>query len=250
MLKKRIIPCFDIKDGRVVKGINFLKLRDAGDAVAMALAYSKAGADELVFLDITATQENRKTLASLVENIAMEINIPFTVGGGINSVADAERLIRSGADKISLNSSALKNPQLITDIASRLGTQAVVVAIDTKLVNGSWQVFSHGGSMATGLDTVAWAQQAETLGAGEILLTSMNNDGTKNGFATEITSRVCNAVSLPVIASGGAGSMAHFKEIFTQTTATAALAASVFHYGEISIPQLKDYLKNKKIAIR
>ncbi|KGO88705.1 imidazole glycerol phosphate synthase [Flavobacterium rivuli WB 3.3-2 = DSM 21788] len=250
MLKKRIIPCFDIKDGRVVKGINFLELRDAGDAVEMAAQYAKAGADELVFLDITATQENRKTLASLVEKIASEINIPFTVGGGINSVEDAERLIRCGADKISLNSSAVKNPELITAIANALGTQAVVVAIDTKLANGNWEVYSNGGRVATGLDTVAWAQQAEALGAGEILLTSMHNDGTKNGFAIAITSQVCNAVNIPVIASGGAGSMEHFRDVFTQTTATAALAASVFHYGEIGIQEIKDYLKNEKIAVR
>lgn len=250
MLKKRIIPCFDIKDGRVVKGINFLELKDAGDAVEMAAQYAKAGADELVFLDITATQENRKTLASLVEKIASEINIPFTVGGGINAVEDAERLIRCGADKISLNSSAVKKPELITAIANALGTQAVVVAIDTKLINGKWEVYINGGKVATGLDTIAWAQQAEALGAGEILLTSMHNDGTKNGFAIDITHQVCNAVSIPVIASGGAGSMEHFKEVFTQTSATAALAASVFHYGEIGIQDLKKYLKNEKIAVR
>jgi cyclase len=250
MLKKRIIPCFDIKDGRVVKGINFLELRDAGDAVEMAAQYAKAGADELVFLDITATQENRRTLASLVENIASKINIPFTVGGGIASVEDAERLIRCGADKISLNSSAIKKPELITQIANALGTQAVVVAIDTKLVNGRWEVYSNGGRNATDLDTVAWAKQAEALGAGEILLTSMHNDGTKSGFAIDITAQVCNAVSIPVIASGGAGSKEHFKDVFTSTTATAALAASVFHYGEIGLQELKDYLKNEKIAIR
>jgi cyclase len=250
MLKKRIIPCFDIKDGRVVKGINFLELRDAGDAVEMAAQYAKAGADELVFLDITATQENRRTLASLVENIASKINIPFTVGGGIASVEDAERLIRCGADKISLNSSAIKKPELITQIANALGTQAVVVAIDTKLVNGRWEVYSNGGRNATDLDTVAWAKQAEALGAGEILLTSMHNDGTKSGFAIDITAQVCNTVSIPVIASGGAGSKEHFKDVFTSTTATAALAASVFHYGEIGLQELKDYLKNEKIAIR
>jgi cyclase len=250
MLKKRIIPCFDIKDGRVVKGINFLELRDAGDAVEMAAQYANAGADELVFLDITATQENRRTLASLVENIASKINIPFTVGGGIASVEDAERLIRCGADKISLNSSAIKKPELITQIANALGTQAVVVAIDTKLVNGRWEVYSNGGRNATDLDTVAWAKQAEALGAGEILLTSMHNDGTKSGFAIDITAQVCNTVSIPVIASGGAGSKEHFKDVFTSTTATAALAASVFHYGEIGLQELKDYLKNEKIAIR
>jgi cyclase len=216
----------------------------------MAAQYAKAGADELVFLDITATQENRRTLASLVKNIASEINIPFTVGGGIASVEDAERLIRCGADKISLNSSAIKKPKLITQIANALGTQAVVVAIDTKLVNGKWEVYSNGGKIATGLDTLEWAKQAEALGAGEILLTSMHNDGTKSGFAIDITARVCNAVSIPVIASGGAGSKEHFKDVFTLTTATAALAASVFHYGEIGLQELKNYLKNEKIAIR
>jgi len=250
MLKKRIIPCFDIKDGRVVKGINFAGLRDAGNPVELAAQYALAGADELVFLDITATQENRKTLTDLVAQIAAEINIPFTVGGGINSVADAEKIIRSGADKISLNSSAVKNPELITDIAKTLGTQAVVVAIDTKLIDGKWQVFINGGKVATGLDTVQWAQQAEQLGAGELLLTSMNNDGTKAGFALDILNLVCDSVSIPVIASGGAGTMAHFKEVFTQTQATAALAASIFHYGEIGIQQLKDYLKTENIAIR
>lgn len=250
MLKKRIIPCFDIKNGRVVKGINFLELRDAGDAVEMAAQYARAGADELVFLDITATQENRKTLAYLVEKIASQINIPFTVGGGINSVEDAERLIRCGADKISLNSSAVRKPELITAIARALGTQAVVVAIDTKMVNGSPEVFISGGTVATGLDTIAWAKQAEALGAGEILLTSMHNDGTKNGFAIKVTNQVSEAVNIPVIASGGAGSMEHFRDVFAQTKATAALAASVFHYGEISIQQLKDYLKNEQIAVR
>ncbi|KGO91684.1 imidazole glycerol phosphate synthase subunit HisF [Flavobacterium subsaxonicum] len=250
MLKKRIIPCFDIKDGRVVKGVNFVGLRDAGNPVELAAQYALAGADELVFLDITATQENRKTLTDLVAQIAAEINIPFTVGGGINSVADAEKIIRSGADKISLNSSAVKNQKLITDIAKSLGTQAVVVAIDTKLIDGKWQVFISGGKVATGLDTVQWAQQAEQLGAGELLLTSMNNDGTKAGFALDILNLICDAVSIPVIASGGAGNMAHFKEVFTQTHATAALAASIFHYGEIGIQQLKDYLKTENIAIR
>ena len=250
MLKNRIIPCFDIKDGRVVKGINFVGLRDAGNPVELAAQYALAGADELVFLDITATQENRKTLTDLVAQIAAEINIPFTVGGGINAVADAEKIIRSGADKISLNSSAVKNPELIADIAKTLGTQAVVVAIDTKLINGKWQVFINGGKVATGLDTALWAQQAEQLGAGELLLTSMNNDGTKAGFALDILNLVCDSVSIPVIASGGAGTMAHFKEVFTQTQATAALAASIFHYREIGIQQLKDYLKTENITIR
>jgi len=250
MLKKRIIPCFDIKEGRVVKGINFEGLRDAGDPVALASAYANAGADELVFLDITATQENRKTLTTLVSDIAAEINIPFTVGGGINSIDDAARIIRSGADKISLNSSAVKNPQLISDIAKTLGSQAVVVAIDTKWVNGFWQVFINGGRLTTGLDIIDWARQAEQLGAGELLLTSMNNDGTKAGFALELLCNVCNSVNIPVIASGGAGTMEHFSDVFTKTNVSAALAASIFHYGEINIQQLKNYLKTQNIVIR
>ncbi|TRW27316.1 imidazole glycerol phosphate synthase subunit HisF [Flavobacterium zepuense] len=250
MLKKRIIPCFDIKDGRVVKGINFVGLRDAGNPVELAAQYALAGADELVFLDIMATEQNRKTLTDLVSQIAAEINIPFTVGGGINLVADADKIIRSGADKISLNSSAVKSPQLITDIAKTLGTQAVVVAIDTKLINGKWEVFINGGKIATGLNTIEWAKKASQLGAGELLLTSMNNDGTKSGFAIDILNLVCDSVDIPVIASGGAGSKEHFKEVFTKTKATAALAASIFHYGEVGIQELKDYLKTENIAIR
>jgi cyclase len=250
MLKKRIIPCFDIKDGRVVKGVNFLGLRDAGNPVQLAAQYAEAGADELVFLDISATNEKRKTLTDLVSSIAATINIPFTVGGGINSVADAERIIRSGADKISLNTSAVKNPELIRSITKTLGEQAVVVAIDTKFTDGKWQVFTNGGTVATGLDTVAWARQAEQLGAGELLLTSMNNDGTKAGFALEILDNVCDSVNIPVIASGGAGTMEHFKDVFTKTGVSAALAASIFHYGEIDIQQLKNYLRTQKIAIR
>jgi len=250
MLKKRIIPCFDIKEGRVVKGINFLELKDAGNPIEMASIYVENGADELVFLDITATLENRKTLTDLVENIAAKINIPFTVGGGINSVEDAERIIRSGADKVSINSSALKNPALITEVANRFGSQAVVVAIDTKFTNGEWKVFSNGGTIPTHWKTIEWAKEAERLGAGEILLTSMNNDGTKNGFAIDITNEISQSVNIPIIASGGAGTMEHFEAVFTNTKATAALAASVFHYGEIEIQALKNYLKNKKIAIR
>ena len=250
MLKKRIIPCFDIKNGRVVKGVNFLELRDAGNPVEMALAYAENGADELVFLDITATLENRKTLTDLIEQIAAEINIPFTVGGGINSVGAAAEIIQSGADKISINSPALKNPQLITALANRFGSQAVVVAIDTKFVNGEWKVYTHGGTIATDWQTLDWAKEVECLGAGEILLTSMNNDGTKNGFAIDITKQVSESVNIPVIASGGAGTMEHFENVFTQTKATAALAASVFHYGEIQIPILKNYLKTKNIAVR
>jgi imidazole glycerol-phosphate synthase subunit HisF len=250
MLKKRIIPCLDIKDGRTVKGINFLDIRDAGDPIELAKKYVQEGADELVFLDITATQEKRKTLASLVEKIAKEINIPFTVGGGINSVEDAIAIIKAGADKVSINSSAVKNPQLIKEIANQFGSQAVVVAIDTKYENNDWWVYVSGGKIPTGLKTIEWAKQAVVLGAGEILLTSMNNDGTKNGFAIEITNAVSEAVNVPIIASGGAGKREHFKEVFEQTKATGALAASIFHFGEIPIPVLKGYLKEEKIAVR
>ena len=250
MLKKRIIPCLDIKDGRTVKGINFVDIQDAGDPIELAKNYVKQGADELVFLDITATIENRSTLIELVNRIAKEINIPFTVGGGINSVADVARLIEAGADKVSLNSSAVKRPELITEIANQFGSQCVVVAIDTKFEDNEWKVFVHGGRTITPLKTVEWAKQIEQLGAGEILLTSMNNDGTKAGFALDITNEVSIAVNIPVIASGGAGSKAHFKEVFEKTKATGGLAASIFHYGEIPIPDLKNYLKEQNIAIR
>jgi cyclase len=250
MLKKRIIPCLDIKDGRTVKGINFVGIRDAGDPIELAKNYVKQGADELVFLDITATVENRSTLIGLVKKIAKEINIPFTVGGGINSVEDVAKLIEAGADKVSINSSAVKRPELITEIANQFGSQCVVVAIDTKFENDEWKVFVHGGRTITPLNTVSWAKQIEKLGAGEILLTSMNNDGTKAGFALDITNEVSTAVNIPVIASGGAGSKAHFKEVFEKTKATGGLAASIFHYGEIPIPELKNYLKEQKIAIR
>ncbi len=250
MLKKRIVPCFDIKDGRTVKGINFVDIRDAGDPIELAKKYVQEGADELVFLDITATQEKRKTLASLVEKIAKEINIPFTVGGGINSVEDAIAIIKAGADKVSINSSAVKNPILITDIANQFGSQAVVVAIDTKFENNDWWVYVSGGKIPIGLKTIDWAKQAVALGAGEILLTSMNNDGTKNGFAIDITNAVSEAVNVPIIASGGAGAVEHFKEVFEQTKATGALAASIFHFGEIPIPVLKEYLKEQNISIR
>ncbi|HLW29487.1 MAG TPA: imidazole glycerol phosphate synthase subunit HisF [Brumimicrobium sp.] len=250
MLKKRIIPCLDIKDGRTVKGINFVDIKDAGDPIELAKKYVIEGADELVFLDITATLENRKTLIDLVKKVAQEINIPFTVGGGINSVADVSVLIKAGADKVSINSSAVKRPELIKEIAKEFGEQCVVVAIDTKFENEEWMVFVHGGTTATALKAVEWAKEVEALGAGEILLTSMNNDGTKNGFALDITQQVSEAVNIPVIASGGAGKMEHFKEVFEQTGATGGLAASIFHYGEIPIPQLKEYLKTQKIAIR
>ena len=250
MLKKRIIPCLDIKDGRVVKGINFEGLRDAGNPVELASRYALEGADELVFLDITATLEKRKTLASLVTEIAKEINIPFTVGGGINTPDDAEYLISHGADKVSVNSSAVKNPELISQIAKNCGSQAVVLAIDAKKVNGNWEVFIKGGKTATGIELVSWAKYGEQLGAGEILLTSMNNDGTKNGFAIDALNLVGNSVNIPVIASGGAGSMKHFTTVFSKTKVTAALAASIFHYNEISIPQLKNYLQQNNIPVR
>ena len=250
MLKKRIIPCLDIKDGRTVKGINFVGIKDAGDPIELAKNYIKQGADELVFLDITATIENRSTLIDLVKRIAKEINIPFTVGGGISSVEDVSKLIEAGADKVSINSSAVKRPELITEIAETFGSQCVVVAIDTKCEDSEWKVFVNGGRKATGLNTVEWAQQVEEKGAGEILLTSMNNDGTKAGFAIDITDQVSSSINIPVIASGGAGSKKHFKNVFEQTKATGGLAASIFHYGEIPIPELKNYLKEQKIAIR
>lgn len=250
MLKKRIIPCLDIKDGRTVKGINFEGLRDAGDPVVLAQKYVEEGADELVFLDISATQEKRKTLADLVEKIAQEINIPFTVGGGINSVEDAATIIKAGADKISVNSSAVKNPQLISDLAARFGSQCVVVAIDTKSMNGTEKVFVNGGKIETEHETLIWAKEAEKLGAGEILLTSMNADGTKNGFALDITQQIAQLINIPVIASGGAGKMEDFKEVFEKTKASGALAASIFHFGEVPIPQLKQYLTQQNIPVR
>ena len=250
MLKKRIIPCLDIKGGRTVKGVNFVDIKDAGDPIELAKRYVQDGADELVFLDITATIEKRKTISELVSRIAKEINIPFAVGGGINSLEDAQAVIKSGADKVSINSSAVKNPNLITKIANEFGSQCVVLAIDTKFENGEWTVFVSGGKIPTGIKTLDWAKQAEKLGAGEILLTSMNNDGTKNGFALDISNKVSFAVNIPVIASGGAGSKVHFKEVFEQTKVSAALAASIFHFGEIPIPQLKQYLKTENIYVR
>lgn len=250
MLKKRIISCLDIRDGRTVKGINFVNIIDAGDPVELAKAYVKQGVDELVFLDITATIEHRKTLIKLVEKIASEINIPFTVGGGINSIEDVAALIKAGADKISINSSAVKHPELITEIAKQFGSQCVVLAIDTKNIDGKPTVFVHGGRIPTKLNSVEWAKEAEQKGAGEILLTSMNHDGCKQGFAQEITNLICEAVNIPVIASGGAGSKQHFADLFKNTKASAGLAASIFHFGEIPIPELKNYLKTRNIPIR
>ena len=250
MLKRRIIPCLDIKDGRTVKGINFINLIDAGDPVELAKVYVKQGADELVFLDITATIENRKALAGLVERIAAEINIPFTVGGGINTVGDVSILIKAGADKVTVNSSAVRNPGLISEIAEQFGRQCIVVAIDTKLIDDKWIVVVDGGRTTTDLETVTWARRVEELGAGEILLTSMNNDGTKSGFSIGITREVSGSVNIPVIASGGAGSMEHFRDVFFNTGCSAALAASIFHFDEITIPDLKRYLMNEKIYVR
>jgi cyclase len=250
MITKRIIPCLDIKDGRTVKGINFENMKDAGDPVELAIEYAKQGADELVFLDITATYEKRKTWSELVTRIAKHINIPFTVGGGISSVKDVSVLLNAGADKISINTSAVKNPKLIKDLANQFGSQCIVLAIDTKFEDNDWCVYLNGGRVKTELKTIDWAKHAAALGAGEILLTSMNNDGTKNGFANDITQQISEAVTIPVIASGGAGSMKHFKDVFENGKADAALAASVFHYKEISIPKLKQYLKSNHIEIR
>jgi cyclase len=251
MLCKRIIPCLDIKNGRTVKGVNFVDIKDAGDPVELAIQYAKQGADELVFLDITATLENRKTFAALVKGIASSINIPFTVGGGISSVADVELLLQNGADKISVNSAAIKDPSVLTQMSAAFGSQCVVLAIDTrKESDGEWYVYRNGGNIRTGLKTLEWASRAVEAGAGEILLTSMNNDGTKNGFALDITKTLADALPVPVIASGGAGQKEHFKEVFEQANADASLAASVFHYGEINIPELKKYLQQQNIPVR
>jgi cyclase len=250
MLKKRIIPCLDIRDGRTVKGISFKNIRDAGDPVELAKLYARQGADELIFLDITATIENRQTLITLVERIAAELNIPFTVGGGINSVEDVGSLLKAGADKITINSAAVRRPELITELAREFGSQCIVVAIDTNFCDGEWIVYIDGGRLPFPIKTIDWARKAEELGAGELLLTSMKNDGTKEGFSIDITELISRAVNIPVIASGGAGKKEHFREVFTNTTCSAALAASIFHYGEIDIRELKEYLKNEGIEIR
>ena len=250
-LTKRIIPCLDIKDGRTVKGINFENIRDAGDPVELAKFYSEQGADELVFLDITATIEKRKTLIDLVKKLSSNINIPFTVGGGIASVENVAELLQHGADKVSINTAGFQRPELIKEIADDFGSQCVVLAIDTKQEeDNEWYVYLHGGRTKTDTKTIDWAKQAVDLGAGEILLTSMNNDGTKNGFAIEITSLLSNTLSVPVIASGGAGKVDHFKEVFNEANADAALAASIFHYKEIEIPALKKYLIENFINVR
>ncbi|HLP05289.1 MAG TPA: imidazole glycerol phosphate synthase subunit HisF [Paludibacter sp.] len=250
MLTKRIIPCLDIKNGKTVKGINFENIIDVGDPVELGALYAQMGADELVFLDITATNEKRKTLSELVTRIARHINIPFTVGGGISSIEDVSVLLACGADKISVNTSAVRNPKLIGDLSSQFGSQCVVLAIDTKFIDGEWFVFLNGGRIPTDIRTLDWAKQAVELGAGEILLTSMNNDGTKDGFALDITRAVSESVNVPVIASGGAGTMDHFVDVFDKGKADAALAASIFHYKEIAIPDLKGYLKGKGVEVR
>lgn len=250
MVSKRIIPCLDIKDGRTVKGVNFVGLQDAGDPVELADRYSREGADELVFLDITATKEKRKTLVELVEKVARKVNIPFTVGGGISSVEDVNMLLRAGADKVSINSSAVKNPELIKELANKFGSQCIVLAVDAKLINDQWKVFLVGGRVETDLDLFEWIQQAVELGAGEILFTSMDHDGTKNGFANDTLKKISSMVKVPIIASGGAGNMQHFCDTFIEGKADAALAASVFHYKEIEISDLKRELKNQGVNIR
>jgi cyclase len=250
MLKKRILPCLDINNGRTVKGVNFVDIKDAGDPLELAARYAAEGADELVFLDISATIEQRKTLITLVKEIAATINIPFTVGGGIRSLQDVEAVLLAGADKISINSAAVHQPELISQIAARFGSQCVVVAIDTKKEEEEWKVYINGGRLATAHTTLAWAKETADRGAGEILLTSMNNDGTKAGFALDITETVCQGVTIPVIASGGAGNELHFKELFQKTKASAALAAGIFHYGALSITDLKNYLRTAQISIR
>ena len=250
MLKKRIIPCLDIKEGRTVKGVNFEGLRDAGDPVELAKLYSGAGADELVFLDITATIEKRDTLVELVNRVAEQVNIPFTVGGGIKSVDEANRLLKHGADKISVNSSAVKRPELLNELSAQFGNQCVVLAVDARPVNGIWKVFINGGIVETELNLLDWVKEGVERGAGEILFTSMDHDGTKNGFALEALESVCQTVNVPVIASGGCGSVDHFIDVFQQTSVDAALAASVFHFGEIEISELKNTLKKHNIAIR
>ncbi len=250
MLAKRIIPCLDVKDGRTVKGTNFVELRDAGDAIELAIRYSQDGADELVFLDISATNERRKTMTELVRRVGEAINIPFTVGGGISDVDDIRPLLEAGADKISINTAAVRDPELLTRAADAFGSQCVVLAIDAKETDEGWRVFLNGGREATEIDAVEWAERGVELGAGEILLTSMNADGTKAGFENELTRKISESVSVPVIASGGAGTMDDFADAFVFGKADAALAASVFHYGEIGIPDLKAFLKMRGIEVR
>jgi cyclase len=250
MLAKRIIPCLDVKDGRTVKGVNFVDLRDAGDPVELAWQYSQQGADELVFLDIKATHEKRKTTIDLEKSVARQVSNPFTIGGGINELADADILLNSGADKISINSAAVRNPQLIDDLAKAFGTQFVVIAVDTRLIDGKNYVHLRGGRDKTDIETEDWIREAEDRGAGEILLTSMDHDGTKNGFDTGLLKKVNDQIHIPLIASGGAGNKQHFVDVFQESNVDAALAASVFHYGEILIPELKKTLRDNRIVVR
>jgi cyclase len=250
MLAKRIIPCLDIRDGKVVKGVNFVNIREVGDPVEMGAEYSREGADELVYLDITASHEGRKLFAELVERIARHINIPFTVGGGINELADAERLLRAGADKISINSAAVRNPSLIDQMAKAFGSQFVVVAIDARYEQGQWWVYLNGGRIKTDREMFSWAREAQDRGCGEILFTSMNHDGVKQGFACEALAQLSQSLAIPVIASGGAGAKEHFVEVFEKGLADAALAASIFHFREITIPDLKNFLRQHNITVR
>lgn len=251
MLAKRIIPCLDVKDGMTVKGVNFVNLKEAGDPVGLGKTYCEQGADELVYLDITASHEGRKTFTQMVERVAAEIAIPFTVGGGINEVADVERMLEAGADKVSVNSAALRNPSLIDETARRFGSQVCVVAIDARQeASGDWQCYVNGGRIPVGRNLFDWAREASDRGAGEILFTSMNHDGVKTGYANEALARLSDTLPIPVIASGGAGTMEHFADAFTEGKADAALAASVFHFGEIAIPALKRYLSERRIPVR
>jgi cyclase len=251
MLAKRIIPCLDIKDGQTVKGVNFVNIRAVGDPVELGAQYSEQGADELVYLDITASHEKRKLFHDLVRRIAQNINIPFTIGGGINEIADADKLLSAGADKISINSAAVRNPQLVDEMSKLFGNQFVVVAIDARLeVNGKWQVYINGGRVPTGIELMSWARDMQNRGAGEILFTSMNHDGVKQGFACDALAEMSDILSIPVIASGGAGAKEHFTDVFTRGKADAALAASIFHFGEIPIPELKHYLREQNIEVR
>lgn len=251
MLAKRIIPCLDVKDGQTVKGTNFVNLRQAGDPVALGKAYSEQGADELVFLDITASHEGRRTFTEMVTRVAEQLNIPFTVGGGIGALTDVERLLGAGADKVSVNSAALRRPELINEISGHFGSQVCVCAIDARLEkDGTWRCYLNGGRVPTDRGLFEWAREAQERGAGEILFTSMNHDGTKAGFANEALRELADTLSIPIIASGGAGTKEHFRDAFTQGHADAALAASVFHFGEIPIPELKEYLNKEKIAVR
>ena len=250
MLTKRIIPCLDIKDGRTVKGVNFVNLRDAGDPVELARQYAKQNADELVFLDISATEQKRKTLADLVRKVAQAIDIPFTVGGGISSVEDVAILLQNGADKVSINSAAVKRPELINELAAQFGSQCIVVAMDAKQIDKQWKVHLVGGKIPTEIDLFDWAKEVVDRGAGEILFTSMDHDGTKAGFANQALARISEEVNIPIIASGGAGNTQHFVDAFTRGKADAALAASIFHFGEVDLPDLKQELKQQQIAVR